>query len=389
MHNKDVTNLAFCGIATGGDSIPPSLAERLRKAGIRHYDELIHDQPKEWLLKNFKAEGAAPAYPVNVSRLMRNLVWQMKERVAAGEKEFNELVRTYWYMYVKSTLTRADALSHQTDQYKQLTENIVAMVKDFTLMSYKDIGFRDENEANKKIGVNANIIPFSEKLGHFGYLTDLHKQYNVSAIALVGQPSVMNTEYFVDDLKKAKSGPELADRPRIFAMPEAAAGSSKLNLKRSFYLYSIVDYDPSGWIIRDAFLNNLRHYKIKNTKVYDLINPDMLTPEEIMLARYPIRAGADMEAKNKKWLADVEARHYKNQKYLVEEKNGKVKLYGLEAESIATARITEKLKEVMLPVIGGNEEALKIYEMKNLNQAIKDLIIFKLTHPEMEATHGR
>jgi hypothetical protein len=368
--------------------MPPSLAERLRKAGIRHYDELIHDQKKDWLVKNFKAEGAAPAYPVNVSRLMRNLVWQMKERVSSGEKPFNELVRTYWYMYIKSTLARAGALSVETDQYKQLTENIVAMVKDFTLLSYKDIGFRDENAANKRIGVNTNIIPFSEKLGHFNYLADLNKQYNVSAIALGGQPSVMNVEYFVDDLKKAKSGPELVDRPKVFAMPEAA--SAKFNLKRSFYLYSIVDYDPSGWIIRDAFINNLRHYKIKNTKVYDLINPDMLTPEEILLARYPIRAGADMEAKNKKWLADVEARHYKNQKYLVEDlPSGKKKLYGLEAEAIATARITEKLKEVMLPVIGGNEEALKIYEMKNLNQAIKDLMIFKLTHPETEKPHGR
>ena len=63
--------------------MPPSLAERLRKAGIRHYDELIHDQAKDWLIKNFKAEGSAPAYPINVSRLMRNLVWQMKERVSS------------------------------------------------------------------------------------------------------------------------------------------------------------------------------------------------------------------------------------------------------------------------------------------------------------------
>ncbi len=84
--------------------MPPSLAERLRKAGIRHYDELIHDQKKDWLVKNFKAEGPAPTYPVNVSRLMRNLVWQMKERVSSGEKPFNELVRTYWSMYIKSTL---------------------------------------------------------------------------------------------------------------------------------------------------------------------------------------------------------------------------------------------------------------------------------------------
>ena len=369
--------------------MPPSLAERLRKAGIRHYDELIHDQPQDWLIKNFKAEGKAPKYPVNVSRLMRNLVWQMKERVAAGEKEFHELVRTYWYMYIKSTLVRAGSLAADTDQYKQLTENIADMVKVFLLLEYKDIGFRDENEANRKVGVNANFIPFSEKLGHFGYLTELQRQHNVSIISLGGQPSVMNTEYFVDDLKGVKVSQVLEDRPMMLRLPDtgvqslpAPALGAKINLKRSFYLYSIVDYDPSGWIIRDAFIKNLNHYKIKNTQVYDLINPDMLNEEQIMLARYPIRAGADMEAKNKKWLADIEQRHYKNQKYLVEEKNGKVTLYGLEAESISTAKLTETLGQVMVPIIGGNEEALKIYEMKNLNQAIKDLIIYKITHPE-------
>ncbi len=78
------------------------------------------------------------------------------------------------------------------------------------------------------------------------------------------------------------------------------------------------------------------------------------------------------------------------QKFLIEDlPNGKKKLYGLEAEAISTAKLTETLNEVMVPIIGGNEEALKIYEMKNLNQAIKDLMVFKLTHPETEATHGR
>jgi len=129
--------------------MPPSLAERLRKAGIRHYDELIHDQPKDWLIKNFparqsggsarlfggKAGGSAPKYPVNVARLMRNLVWQMKERIAAGEKEFHELIRTYWYMYIKSTLARADSLFKDTDQYKKLTENLADMVRVFQLIT--------------------------------------------------------------------------------------------------------------------------------------------------------------------------------------------------------------------------------------------------------------
>jgi len=62
----------------------PSLARRLQKAGIRHYEVLIHDQSKEWLIKNF-SQGAT-VYPVNVTRLMRNIVWQTRERIVSGEK---------------------------------------------------------------------------------------------------------------------------------------------------------------------------------------------------------------------------------------------------------------------------------------------------------------
>lgn len=31
--------------------------DRLKKAGIRHFDELIHDQTKAWLVKNFGEAG--------------------------------------------------------------------------------------------------------------------------------------------------------------------------------------------------------------------------------------------------------------------------------------------------------------------------------------------
>lgn len=333
--------------------------DRLKKAGIRHFDELIHDQPKDWLVKQFGQGGGK--YPVNVARLMRNLVWQMKERIERGEKPpFKELVRTYWYMYVKSTLARAEALADETDQYKQLSDNLVDMVKVYQVMQYKDIGFRDDNQANHKIGVFGNVIPFAEKLGHFGYLAELHERHHVSVIALGGQPSVMNAEYFVDDIKAGRT-----------------------SFKRSFYLYSIVDFDPSGWIIRDAFLANLRHYGVKNIQDFELIHPDMLTPEEILQARYPIRAGKDMEEKNRRWLEEVSQRRYANMKYLIEERGGKLKLYGLEAEAVSTARIDARLKEIMEPVIGRDEARLKIYEMKNLDKAVQELILFKVTHPDI------
>lgn len=337
--------------------MPPkqSLRDRLRKAGIRHYDELIHDQPKEWLIKNF-SQGSTD-YPVNVARLMRNVVWQTRERILTGEKSpLKELLRTFWYMYVKPTLSRAGALATKADQYAQLIDNIVFMVKEIAVMEYKDIGFRDDNQAHRRMGANANIILFSEKLGHQEFLSDIADKYNVSILALGGQPSVLNVEYFVDTLKQAK-----------------------INLQRSFYLFSIVDYDPSGWIIRDAFMDNLKFYGIPNTRVIDLVHPDMLTPEEIKFSRYLIPDNESMRIKNKNWLKEVHKRGYQNQQYLEETKKDKKILYGLEAESISGKRLSQKLEEEMVPLIGKSEDLLKIFELKKLDKAIKDLIIHKVT----------
>ncbi len=333
-----------------------SLEERLRKAGIKHFRVLIHDQSKEWLIKNF-SQGA-DEYPVNVARLMRNIIWQTRERIIKGEKPpLKELIRTFWYMYIKSTLTRCDSLTHETDQYNQLVAQLVYMVKEIKVMEYKDIGFRDDNQAHRKVGANANIILFSEKLGHQAFLSEITEKYQVSILALGGQPSLLNVEYFVDDLKKAE-----------------------VNLQRSFYLFGIVDYDPSGWIIRDAFVNDLRLYKIKNIRVLDLVHPDMLTPEEVKLARYRIPESPAMKTKNKRWLKEVHKRDYKNHKYLEEEtEDGEKILYGLEAEAISSKRLTKALEKDMVPLIGKSEDLLRIYELKQLDKAIKDLIVHQVT----------
>ena len=332
-----------------------SLRARLKKAGIRHYDLLIHDQSKDWLIQNFSA--GSTDYAVNVSKLMRNIIWQLRERILNKEiPPLRELIRTFWYMYIKPTLSRAGVLSTETDQYAQLISNIVFMVKDAELMEYKDIGFRDDNQANRRLGGNTNIILFSEKLGHQDFLSEIAKKYNISIVALGGQPSVLNVEYFVDTIR--------------------AVG---VNLKRSFYLFSIVDFDPSGWIIRDAFVDDLRFYGISHTKIIDLITPDILTAEEVQLARFKIPDNETMRVKNKNWLKEVHERNYKNQIYLEEQKAGKTLLHGLESEAVSAKRLAEKLDQEMLPLLGQSEDLLKIFELKRLDQSIKDLILFKIT----------
>ncbi|MDP8258200.1 MAG: hypothetical protein P9L90_02075 [Candidatus Aadella gelida] len=290
---------------------------------------------------------------------MRNIVWQVRERILTKEKPpLKELVRTFWYMYIKPTLARVGALTHKTDQYDQLVDTLVFLTKEQDLMHYKDIGFRDDNRFNRKVGLNANVILFSEKVGHQDFLAEIAEKYQVSILALGGQPSVMNIEYFVDDLKK-----------------------HGVNLRRSFFLFSIVDYDTSGWIIRDAFIDDLVHYGIKNINCVDLINPDMLSPDEILAARYPVPISENMRKKNTAWLREIKKMKYNNQEHLDPKKDrrGRKIIYGLEAESVSSKRLEEKLDVLLPPFLGKNERLLKIMSLEKLNQSLKDLILFKLT----------
>lgn len=308
---------------------------KLKQIGIRHFDELIHDQSREWLIKNFKQ--GAQKYKINVTKLMRNLVWQTRERIISGQKPpLNELIRTFWYMYVKSTLSRAGALSTKPDnQYRQLVAVIVDLVKKYELMRYSDIGFRDENQAHREVGKNANIILFSEKLGHQQFLSEIADKYKVSIIALGGKPSVCNVEYFIDDMK-----------------------SKGVNLRKAFHLFSVVDFDPHGWIVKNSFIDDLRFYGISNIRLTDLIHPDMLTEDEVKTSRFrfPQKPGREWKIANK-WIREVEKKKYKNWKHLIEEEGhrGEMRRFycGLEAESISAKRMSEKLAVKIIPLIRG------------------------------------
>lgn len=333
-------------------NLPPTIKERLRKIDVRHFDELIHDQDKDWLINKF-SKGATD-YPVNITVMIRNIIWQTRERVQNKDlPPVHELVRTFWYMYIKPTLARVNSLSSEVDQYNHLVDVLAGLVKDWQVMEYKDIGFRDDNAANRKIGVNANVILFAEKLGHYEFLKDIADKYQVSIIALGGQPSVMNVEYFIDDLK-----------------------SQGVNIRRSFFLFSIVDYDTSGWIIRNAFIDDLNLYGIKNVKSVDLINPDMLTPEEINLSRFPIPDAESTAKKNTAWLSAVKKAGYQNQQYLAPEQKGNKRIiYGLESESVSSKRLEAQLDILLPPLLGKDEELLKNMMMKQLRESIQKLIL--------------
>jgi hypothetical protein len=251
---------------------------KLRNEGIREYKIPIHDRSAEWLEKTFKDSYTKEGYPVNISLMMRNIIWQQRQiRKRKDTAPFKGNLRSFWYSYIKLPLVRLDV--QKEDHYKLMIEQFTHLVKDKDLMRYKDIGFTDENKFSKITGENYQIILFAEKQGHYHFLVEMHNKYNITVISLGGQPSLLSAEYFVDDLKKRG-----------------------INIRKKFHLFSIVDYDPSGWIIRNAFIEDLRFYGMKNLTITDLVWPELLTVEELKLRIYPVPNPDNMRTKNQKWL---------------------------------------------------------------------------------------
>lgn len=312
---------------------------RLRREGIYHFKETIHQQPGEWLVKRF---GPGREYPVNVNKLMKNIIWQIRERIAREERPpVKGLLRSFWYTHIKPALARARSLSPDVDQYPQMIKVFVRLIQYCDLMRYKDMGFIDDNKNDRKIGINNHIILFAEKAGHYPLLEEIARATDVTILSLGGQPSLLSAEYFVDEMK-----------------------AEGVDIRKSFYTFSLVDYDTSGWIIRDAFLNDLKFFRLKHIRHEDLILPEIFTREEIDLNKFPVPAPAAMESKNKKWLRE----------------SGGIDggLYGIEADAAPAERIgglfTSKIKDL----IESTEHIRKGRAMLALSGALEKYILARL-----------
>jgi hypothetical protein len=296
------------------------LAVRLRREKIYPFKEIVHKQPREWLIKNL-SEGADD-YPVNVAMLMKNVIWQIRTRIVRGEEDPIEgLLRSFWYKFIKPPLARAGSLNPRVDQYSQMIGTFVKLVQGCGFMRYKDMGFIDDNRNDRKIGINNHVILFAEKAGHYPLLQKIAEETDVTILSLGGQPSQLSAEYFVDEMK-----------------------GRGIDVRKSFYTFSLVDYDPSGWIIKDAFLADLQFLGLKHIRHEDLILPKIFSEEEIELNKFPPPSSPGQDPKNEKWL----------------ERSGGIngELYGLEADAAPFERI-KKLFEAKTKDLRDSTEAIR------------------------------
>jgi hypothetical protein len=240
-----------------------------------HIKKPIHEQPNQWLIKHFNKR--ADEFPVNLRMMVRNIIWQQRNKILSGEKPpLNRNIRSFYYQYIKVPCSRLEIPSKSA--YEALIDTLAYLVQDKKLMKYKDIGFADEGKESRHIGRNHHIILIAEKEGWSSFLKKMHKKYNITTIYLGGQPSQLEAEYFVDDMR-----------------------SHNINLRQKFYLFPLVDYDPSGWIIKNAFLDDLKLNHINRFEVIDVIHPDNLDVDEIQLKAIipPIN---NMETQNRNWM---------------------------------------------------------------------------------------
>ena len=246
-----------------------------------------------------------------LSKLIKNIIWQAHEKIKAGaEPTIFGNIRTFWYLWVKPVLAHiSDDDNVKTDPYDTMLKAFAEMILDLKLFRYADFDFTDENWETRRIGVDRpEILVFSEKTGWIRFLRKLHEDFGVSILALGGAPSALTSEYTAAHIKEA-----LADR------------NDKIQL------IGIVDYDPSGHIIAQAFQDQLAQTGLPNSTLSLLVHPKHYSQEDIEIFRYPLPK--KQKTKTAQWM----------------KKTGGIngEPYGLESESMPTEKLYELIKTLI------------------------------------------
>ena len=184
------------------------------------------------------------------------------------------------------------------------------MIMDLRLFNYSDFGFTDENWENRRIGEkHPEIIVFSEKRGWFRFLRQIHKEFDVSVLALGGIPSALTSEYTATHIKNKLKNP-----------------------KQNILLIGIVDYDPSGYIISHSFQKQLSVFGLNRSDLITIVNPKHYTQQKIDMFKFQLPKR--QKTKTKKWMTKTNGI------------NGE--LYGLESESMPKSLILKLIKNIIL-----------------------------------------
>lgn len=282
--------------------------EILKKEKIQDFEQDIRTMSKSQLIKHFSFKGKKS---VNTTLLIKNLIWQGYTWIKNGQMEPIEgNIRSFWYMNVKPVISRLGFNTTGRKFTEKLYGVLVEMIVTHRLFRYMDMGFLDERQYQRSIGkANGSLILFVEKDGLFGLAKQMALQNDTTAIATGGFPSYLTLEYLLSDMARAGL------------------------LYEPVHVFSVVDYDPSGYWIEQKFLEQLRQYDIEIASQHSLITPDLMPASLLDIAKYRL----DKSSKTKNWLK------------LTNGLNGEP--YGLESDAVGGKKIRKAFETAILPYL--------------------------------------
>jgi len=322
----------------------PEVEDILEELGIREFDSDIFEMSRSELREHFGFVSGG----VNASLLIKNLIWQDRGKLERGELEpFHGNIRSYWYARVKPVLSRARA-RRAAHKYDMMIGQFVGMAVDHGLFNYADFGFVDEGAHNRELGDgNRHVFLVAEKVGHMPLLQEVLRDYDVTIVALGGQPSALSSEYLVAELEAAGFEPE-----------------------EPVPLLTIVDYDPAGDSIARSFMWQLGAVGFEGELLrIDLVDPGRMTPEQIRLNKYRLSRRKSERKKNQRWAGRTCG--------LLDYGHGL--LYGLEADAMSWSQLLEAFDEEALPYLDvPHGQVVRRRLKRELVEVLKELLLVRL-----------
>ena len=251
----------------------------LQRLGIVRFTRDMRTLSRDELAAAFASQRSGR---IILTRLIRSIIWQVLEWIRSGElTPRSGNLRTFWYRHVKPVLAHIpDDDEAKTDPYETMLAAFTELVMEEKLCRYAEFDFTDENWEHRRIGTRTpHILLFAEKRGWMRFLKRAHERWGISVLSLGGAPSALTSEYTAAHLQ-----PVLEPDTQI-------------------RLVGIVDFDPSGWVIAQAFQDQLAQTGLTQTQLHTLIHPRHYSPEELAMFRYPLPRG--QTTLTERWLAQT------------------------------------------------------------------------------------
>lgn len=257
----------------------------LFQLGLRDWPtELLHTEDA-WLQEEFRQD---------LTRLLANLLWQLyRLRSGGADDDYGRDHRGIFYDPVILVVTRAGllaawasdlgaeplGLSPKDRIWVAMLKVLDRLVMDERLFTFRELGFDSARPDLRHAGDrHPAIVLLAEKGTVRRAVVAVGRRFGVSWLILGGQPSSFGTELFAELLDPLRKG-------------------------MSILVVALVDFDPAGWIIVEAFCRQAERFGLRVEGVRYLVRPERFTPQELQRIALPLEAeGPGGETLNRRWM---------------------------------------------------------------------------------------